>query len=200
LTLNAYDNGGNLLASKTSIVLPAGGQLLQTVTDLFGISASGDTKTGYIVAQGDQPGIMGFQEFSFNDGIHTSDAAVPADSVPRRHLIFSHVAQGAETGSGVPYQTGIALLNPFGTTIGYTISVFDRTGTLVAQASDTLGPHQKVAKVLTYPLEGAGFFTQPFTLGSGHIEVVTDYGLLGFELFFAEDLSQMAGVPAQGGN
>lgn len=199
LTLSAYDGSGNLLASAIPPPLPAGGQLLQAVTDLFGIG-TGSLQTGYIVAQSDQPGIMGFTNFTYNDGTHISTAAVPADSVPRQHLLFSHVAHQVPSGSGVPYQTGIALLNPFGTTLGYTISVFDGTGNLLAQTSNTLGPHQKIAKILSHPVVGAGFFTQSLPLGSGHVEVLTDYGLLGFELFFTEDYSQLASVPAQRGN
>lgn len=199
LTLSAYDDSGNLLASTTPPPLPAGGQLLQAVTDLLGIGA-GSLQTGYIVAQSDQPGIMGFTNFTYNDGTHISTAAVPADSLPRQHLLFSHVAHQVPSGSGVPYQTGIALLNPFGTALAYTISVFDGTGNLLAQASNTLGPHQKIAKILSHPVAGAGFFTQSLSLGSGHVEVLTDYGLLGFELFFTEDYSQLASVPAQIGN
>ena len=76
----------------------------------------------------------------------------------------------------------------------------DGNGTLVAQTSDTLAPRQKAAKILSHPVAGIGFFTQPITLGSGHVEVVSDYGLLGFELFFTEDYSQLASVPAQIGN
>jgi hypothetical protein len=53
---------------------------------------------------------------------------------------------------------------------------------------------------LSHPVAGAGFFTQSLSLGSGHVEVLTDYGLLGFELFFTEDYSQLASVPAQIGN
>ena len=60
-----------------------------------------------------------------------------------------------------------------------------------------MGPYEKVAKILSHPVVGAGFFTQPLPLASGHIEVTSDYGLLGFELFFTEDYSQLASVPAQ---
>jgi len=197
LNLSAYDNNGNLLGSKAPISLPAGGQLMDTISDLFGISAAGPLQTGYLVAQGDQPGIMGFTDFSYDDGTHSSDATIPADSAPRQNLLFSHIAQGVPAGDGVPYETGIALLNPFGTTVGYTISVYDGKGALVAQAANTIGPHQKVAKILSYPTPGVGFFTQDLVLGNGHIEVSTDYGLLGLELFFTDDVSQLASVPAQ---
>ncbi len=63
--------------------------------------------------------------------------------------------------------------------------------------SDTLSPGQKVAKLLSHPVAGAGFFTQNLSLAGGHVEVQTDYGLLGFELFFTNTLSQLASVPAQ---
>ena len=76
-------------------------------------------------------------------------------------------------------------------------SVFDVSGTKIAEMSDVLGPGQKVAKYLSHASPGAGFFTQPMALGNGHVEVKTDYGLLGFELFFTESFSQLASVPAQ---
>jgi minor extracellular serine protease Vpr len=199
LTLNAYDNSGNVIGSQASVALAAGGQLMQSVNDLFGIS-SGAMAAGYIVANSDQPGIVGFVDFSFNDGAHISDAALPADSVPLQHLIFADVAQGGGTGEGIPYATGIGLLNPFGTTVLYTISVFDGDGIVIAQKSDRLGPHEKVGKLLTSSSLDSGFFTQPIELRKGHIEVTTDYGLLGIGLFFASDLSQLASIPAQSGN
>jgi len=37
-------------------------------------------------------------------------------------------------------------------------------------------------------------------LSSGHIEVLTDYGLMGLEVFFTEDLSQLVIVRAQSAN
>jgi minor extracellular serine protease Vpr len=198
LTLTAYSDSGNVIGTTTQ-TLPAGGQLLQSVSDLFGL-ADGSLQTGYLVVQGDQPGIVGFTNFTFADADRKSTAAVPADSVPSRRLLFSHVAHGVNAGSGVPYQTGIALVNPFGSPVGYTISVYDGDGALVAQATDTLNPHQKVAKILSHQVPGAGYFTQALKLGRGHVEVTSDCGLLGFELFFTEDYSQLASVPAQVGN
>jgi hypothetical protein len=197
LNLTAYDDNGNLLGTNNTITLAAGGQLMDTVANLFGITASGQLQTGYLIAQGDQPGIMGFTDFAFSDGVHNPDATIPADSVPSSNLIFSHIAQGATAGNGEPYETGIALLNPFGTDVAYTISVYNGAGRLVAQTSSTIGAHQKVAKILSHPTPGVAFFTQDMTLGNGHVEVSTDYGLLGLELFFTDDLSQLASVPAQ---
>jgi minor extracellular serine protease Vpr len=199
LTISSHDDNGNLLGSR-SAAIPAGGQLLQAIADLSGISADGPTQTGYVVARSDKPGIVGFSHIIYNNGVISSDAATPAESMPIRHLLFPDVIHGVSSGSGVPYRTGIVLLNPFGTSIGYSIRVFDEAGKPIAQSDDTIGPHQKIGKVLSSPAEGSGFFTQPITLGSGHIEVVTDYGLLGMEVFFTDDLSQMASLPAQSGD
>ena len=93
--------------------------------------------------------------------------------------------------------TGIALLNPYGVPVRYNLKVYNGAGAKQAEMSDVLNPGQKVAKLLSYPTPGAGFFTQSLPLGNGHVEVVSDYGLLGFELFFAEDVSQLVSVPAQ---
>jgi len=58
-------------------------------------------------------------------------------------------------------------------------------------------PGEKIAKLLSHHVPGAGFFTQLLPLGSGHVEVTSDYGLLGFELLFTDTFSQLASVPAQ---
>jgi len=200
LALSAYDNNGNLLGNLESVTLQPGEQLLKTMTELFGISSDGPLQTGYLIAQSDQAGILGFTDFSYSDGIAASDATIPADSAPSRRLLFSHIANGVPAGTGVPYLTGIALLNPFGMAVEYTMSVYDGEGTLKAQATQTIGPRQKVAKILSHPDQGVGFFTQGLTLGNGHIEVTTDCGLMGLELFFTEDVSQLASVPAQTGD
>jgi minor extracellular serine protease Vpr len=199
LRLSAYDDNGNFLGRINRIDVDAlrpGGQLLNTITELFDIPEAGPTRTGYLVAESNQAGLMGFTDFSFNDQVHFSDATIPADSVPSQRLIFSHIAHGG-AGTSVPYRTGIALLNPFGTDVGYTISIYDGAGTLVATANKTIGAHKKVAKMLTFTDEDGGFIVKDVVLGNGHVEVTTNYGLIGLELFFTDDLSQMASVPAQ---
>ena len=122
---------------------------------------------------------------------------MPADSLPGRDLFFSHLAHQVPAGAGRTYQTGIALLNPFGVPVSYTMRVFDGGGRLLAEKTDVLASHEKTARLLSHPLPGAGFFTQSLSLASGHVEVSSELGLLGFELFFTEDLSQLASVPAQ---
>jgi len=197
LTLTAYANDGSVLGTPAQRVINANGQLLESASSLFGL-ASGDMITGYVVVDSDQVGITGFSAFRYANGSVQSISAVPSESVPQQTLLFSHIAH--EWPSGTPgdnYLTGIALLNPFGTSISYTMTVFDGTGMPVAQMTDVLGPHAKVAKLLSWPTAGAGFFTQDLPLGSGHVEVTTDYQLLGFEMFFTQSLSQLAAVMAQ---
>ncbi len=196
VTLTAYDDGGNIIGSPILETLGANSQFLQDVADLFGLP-SGAVRTGYVIAQSDQAGVVGFTAFTYEDATRRSTATLPADSVPMRALVFSHVAHQIPAAVGRTYQTGVALLNPFGTAISYTISVYDGAGTRVAQKSDTIGPHEKVTKYLSHTVPGAGYFTQQLSLSSGHIEVTSDYGLLGLELFYTEDFSQLAGVSAQ---
>jgi hypothetical protein len=191
----AYDDNGNVLGTPASAVLEGNSQLLEDVNSLFGLT-TGALQTGYVIAQGDQAGAVGFTLFGYAGGTKRAFAAVPADSVPLRHMVFSHVANQVPAGAGRTYQTGVALLNPFGAAVEFTLSVFDGTGKLVAQKSETLSGHQKIARFLSQAIPGAGYFTQPISLGSGHIEISSDYGLLGLELFFTEDFSQLAAVPA----
>jgi len=196
LDIGAYDDSGKLLGRIEAVTEP-GGQFLESIAALFGISEEGDLRTGYLVVHSTQPGIMGFTNYSYTKGDRRAEAFMPANSSPTRRLFFSHVAHGVSAGTGVPYQTGIALLNPFGTDVGFTISVYDGAGNLVGRDSQTVRAHEKLAKILTYPVEGVAFFTQDLVLGNGHVEVTTDYGLIGAEFFFTEDVSQMSSVPAQ---
>ncbi|MBZ5499942.1 MAG: right-handed parallel beta-helix repeat-containing protein [Acidobacteriia bacterium] len=196
LVLTAYTSDGYILGKPVNRELWGRAQLLEPVANLFGME-SGTLFTGYVVVQSDRAGLVGFTDFRYDDGRVQSGAAVPAASIPRQKLIFSHIAHQVAAGAGGNYQTGIALLNPFGVPVQYTIRVFDGQGNKVAEATDTIGKNEKIAKILSYPVAGAGFFTKPLPLGSGHVEVTSDYGLLGFELFFTEDMSQLASVPAQ---
>lgn len=196
LIITAYANNGSILGTPAERLVNSGGQLLESASNLFAIGG-GDLITGYVIAQSDQPGIMGFSAFDYDNGSVHSSAAVPAENMPRSKLLFSHIAHQVAAGSGGNYLTGIALLNPYGAAITYTLKVFDSSGTEVAEMNNVLGPHAKVAKLLSSPAAGAGFFTQQMPLSRGHIEVTTDYQLLGFEVFFTESLTQLAAVMAQ---
>ncbi len=196
LVLTAYDNSGNILGTPANYDLYPHAQLLQSVSSLFGLD-KGSLNTGYVVAESNLGGLVGFTGFRYDDGHVRSAAAVPATSIPRQQLLFSHIAHQVPAGAGGNYLTGIALMNPYGVPVPYTIRVFDGSGLMVAEKTDTIGKNEKIAKYLSHTMPGAGFFTQPLAMGRGHIEVTSDYGLMGFELFFTEDMSQLASVPAQ---
>jgi hypothetical protein len=144
---------------------------------------------------------MGYTGFEINNGTTSSDATVPANSIPSQRLFFSQIANEIPAGTGVTERTGVALLNPLGVAVAYQIAVYDKNGNVVAQANNTLGPHEKVAKYLAWPgVPDSSFFTQDLTMSNGHIEVTSEYGLIGLELFFTDDFSQIASVPAQTGD
>jgi hypothetical protein len=195
LTLTAYRDDGSALGLPVQRSVNGNGQMLESMSSLFGLSG-GPLISGYVVVESDQAGITGFCSFRYDNGLVQSSAAVPGVSIPQQKLLFSHVAHQVPAGTG-NYLTGIALLNPFGTPISYTMRVFDGTGLEIARTTGALEPHQKIARILSHPIPGVAFFTQPISLAGGHIEVTTDYQLLGFELFFTEDVSQLAAVVAQ---
>jgi parallel beta-helix repeat protein len=208
LTLTAYEDNGSILGTPVQRHVNGNGQLLESASSLFGLG-SGGIITGYIIATSDQPGITGFSAFNYTSGSISSVSAVPSESVPQPMLIFSHIANLWPSGTpNDPYLTGIALLNPYGTQVGYLMKVFDGSGNEVGEMTDILGPYQKVSKLLSWSTPGAGFFTSSdstFQLGSGHIEVTAldpttgsaGYQLLGFEMFFTLSQSQLAAVMAQ---
>jgi subtilisin family serine protease len=201
VTLTAYDNNADLVGT-TSFQIAAGGQFLGSVADVFQIPTGGATQVGYLVAQGDQPGIMGYTDFTYynSNGSPIADATVPADSVPSNTLLFSQIANGVPSGTGALFWTGIALVNPFGTQVPYTMTVYDQSGNSVATGSYTLGPHHKVSKVLSSPVDSNlndVFFAQNLILQDGYIVVSSSYGVIGVTIYYTQDLSQMASVPAQ---
>ena len=208
LILTAYADNGSILAAPVQLKLNGNGQVVESASDLFGLGPGGII-TGYIIATSDQPGITGFSAFNYTNGSVSSVSAVPSQSVPQPMLIFSHIANLWPSGTpNDPYLTGIALLNPYGTQVGYLMKVFDGSGNEVGEMTDILGPYQKVSKLLSWSTPGAGFFTSSdstFQLGSGHIEVTAldpttgtaGYQLLGFEMFFTLSQSQLAAVMAQ---
>ena len=196
IVLTARDESGRILGEPAVVNLGPRAQVLRGVGDILGLGP-GALTTGYIVAESDLGGIEGFTEFAYGRQFTESSALVPAVAIPQQNLVFSHIAHHAPAGAGGTYQTGIALLNPFGTSVGYRLRVFDATGAKVAETSDVLGPLQKVAKLLSHPVIGAAFFTQPLPLSNGHIEVEADYGIIGFEAFFTENLESLAFVPPQ---
>jgi len=196
LTLTAYGNDGSVLGTPAQRTVFPHGQLLESASTLFSLS-TGSLITGYVIVSSSRAGISGFCAFDYDNGTIHAHTAVPCESLPQQQLLFSHVAHRVPSGSGSPYQTGIALLNPFGVTISYTMKVFDGSGTKVAELTGALGPHAKVAKILSHSQPGVGFFTQSITLANGHIEVTSDYQLSGFELFYTESLSLIAAVAAQ---
>jgi hypothetical protein len=196
IRLRAYSSAGRPIGDPVFEELKTGEQLYESVAEVFDLGSEG-LVTGYIVAEATQGGLLGFTFFRYSAAGATSIAAVPAASVPQQRLLFSHVAHQVPAGSGGTYQTGIALLNPFGAPAAYELRVFDGAGEWVASKEGVLAPRQKIAKILSHAVPGAGYFDFPLAMGSGHIEVVTRYGLLGFELFFTEDFSQLASVPAQ---
>lgn len=199
LVITGYNSDGSRIGAPVTRTLAANGQILESVASLFGLG-SGSLYTGYIVVSSDKGGIAGYTGFKYDDGSVQSSAAVPAISVPRTKLIFSHIANDAASGSGT-YFTGIALLNPYGVPVQYTMKVFDGTSTTPkAELTATIGAGEKISKYLSHPSAGAGYFTQALALSSGHIEVTSDVGLIGFELFYTPNVSQLASVPAQSSN
>lgn len=156
ITLTAYGGDGRVIGVPFRKTLAANSQLLKSVLELFNLS-TGSLATGYIIAQSSQPGIVGFTAFRYDDGLVQSAAAVPANSMPKQKLLFSHIAHQVAAGSGGTYQTGIAILNPYGVGIKFMMRVFDGTGYKVAEQEFELGPYEKVARDPKPPCRGRRF-------------------------------------------
>jgi hypothetical protein len=141
---------------------------------------------GYVEVVSSGPRLLGSVVFG-DPGRARFSASLPLASTSRGSMIFSQVA------SDSTYFTGIAVLN-FGqaaATVG--LDVLERSGRLIASASETIPPGRRRSQLLTQYFPGLA----EQQIGSGYIRITADRGVAGFALFGTHDLSVLAAVPPQ---
>lgn len=195
LEIKAWGNDGTLLRSVSRAVA-AGQQLVEPVAKLFGLDAEAGVEVGYITvsAPGGLSGIAGLTHFMFK---HESAAVSPGERTPRTTLTFSHIANDIAAARGKTFLTGLTLVNPTETAAELKVTVYDKNGAALVERPIRLGARHKISRLLSGDPTAGAFFSSPLSANSGYIVVTSDQPLFGFELFFTDDLSLMAAVPAQ---
>ena len=182
VTLTLKNNEGNDLADAP-VQLEEGQAVRKNLVELFDLTDSGSPLAGWILLESDRPGVIADVEIQAFHG--KAVTAISAQSRLLRKFVFSHVAQA------LGLSTGLALLNPGPESAVVQIQVFDRSGALVASLQFSLGPGVRESKLLTE------WFADFPDLAGGYIEVSSDQGIVGLELFFADNLEIMSSIPAQ---
>jgi len=166
----------------TTLFLPAGGSLLQSVQSLFGFSTA--YQEGWVKVTGSQP-LNGFLFYGFTG---TSGATtVAGQGIARTQMMFDHVA------TGPAWNTGLALLNTSNTDANVEIYIMRATGALVGKAVFTLPRGTKISQQLTEWIPAS-------TADDGFVYVRTTNGvpLYAIQLFYSRDTRVIANIPAAG--
>jgi hypothetical protein len=176
-------SGGSPISVQRS--LPANGSLREGMQSLFNFTGFQD---GWIQVTGTAP-MTGYIAYAESTG--GGFAVAPVQVTPRTNLLFLQVADLP------PWSTGIALLNTTNTAANVEVYALYPDGSLIggpstsANASFTLNPGQKIAKLLDPELMSA-----PVNGGFVWVRTTNNVPLYGLELFFAQNNSFMANVGA----
>ena len=176
------DDGQDLVA-PVSVDLEAGQSIRRSVAELFGLEDTGTVVSGWILAEVNQPGLVGSAEFQVYDGKGMS--TVPLQSAPSSDMVFSHVAEG------LGLSTGLVLVNSGAQDAAVTVKVFDKDGQLNATNDLQVPAGGRIAGLLPDLIPGLGD-----QIG-GYVTVHSDADLVGLELFYADNLEYIAAVEAQ---
>ncbi len=182
LTLSLKGNLGGDLTAPVNLQLEAAHSLRRNVVELFNLVDQG-ALSGWILIESDIPGIVGNAEVNSVSG--QAMTSILLQGPPMDTFVFSHVVQRF----GI--STRLILLNPGPATTNVQIEVYGSDGSLLDGLSLSIAPSQRESRLLKELFPGL-----PDLIG-GSIQVSSDQGLIGLELFFATNPHFLASVPAQ---
>ena len=185
LTLSLKGNLGGDLTAPVNLQLEAAHSLRRNVVELFNLADQG-ALSGWILIESDIPGIVGNAEVNSVSGLAMT--SILLQGPPMDTFVFSHVVQRF----GI--STRLILLNPGPATANVQIEVYGSDGSLLDGLSLSIAPSQRESRLLKELFPGL-----PDLIG-GSIQVSSDQGLIGLELFFATNPHFLASVPAQAVN
>ncbi|MCH8017720.1 MAG: hypothetical protein IH917_13980, partial [Acidobacteria bacterium] len=182
LTLSLKGNLGGDLTAPVNLQLEAAHSLRRNVVELFNLVDQG-ALSGWILIESDIPGIVGNAEVNSVSGLAMT--SILLQGPPMGTFVFSHVVQRF----GI--STRLILLNPGPATANVQIEVYGSDGSLLDGLSLSIAPSQRESRLLKE------LFPRLPDLIGGSIQVSSDQGLIGLELFFANNPHFLASVPAQ---
>ena len=182
LTLSLKGNQGEDLATPVDLQMEAAHSIRRNVVELFNLVDQGAV-TGWILIETDIPGIVGNAELHSVSG--QAMTSFLFQGPPMETFVFSHVVQRF----GI--STRLILLNPGPATANVQVEVYRSDGSLLDGLSLSILPSQRESRLLKE------LFPHLPDLIGGSIQVSSDQGLIGLELFFANNPHFLASVSAQ---
>lgn len=183
VTLTLKGDQGTDLAGPVILEMGPGHAVRTSIVPLFGLIDPGGAVAGWVLVESDEPSLVGDAEIQIFSG--KAMTTIPAQGKLLQQFVFSHVAED------LGLSTGVALLNPGSVAATVQVEVFDPEGTLVASLQLLLEPGEREVKLLKE------WFVDFPQLSGGYIKVSSTQGIVGLELFFADNQELMAAVPAQ---
>jgi hypothetical protein len=173
------DGGNTTLKTVQEMLAP--NQRLQTPLDqLFGFS-SATSIAGYVRFQTlDAPGVFGYLQSEAAGGGLT---AVPAQESGYSDVLFSHIANGPGS------YTGVTLMNAGGESSSVTIDAFDSQGSATGSATLTLAPNTEWSGLLSALL--------PATNGQvgGRVHITASAPILATQIWGSASTAALAAMP-----
>ncbi len=182
LTLSLKGNQGEDLATPVDLQMEAAHSIRRNVVELFNLVDQGAV-TGWILIETDIPGIVGNAEVHSVSGQAMTSFLLQGS--PMESFVFSHVVQRF----GI--STRLILLNPGPAAANVQVEVYRSDGSLLDGLSLSIAPFQRESRLLKE------LFPRLPDLIGGSIQVSSDQGLIGLELFFSNNPHFLTSVPAQ---
>ena len=182
LTLSLKGNQGEDLAAPLNLQMEAAHSLRKNVVELFNLVDQG-ALSGWILIESDIPGIVGNSQVNSASGQAMTSTLLQGP--PMASFVFSHVVQRFSI------STRLVLLNPGPATANVQVEIYRSDGSLLDSLSLSIAPSQRESQLLKE------LFPHLPDLIGGSIQVSSDQGLIGLELFFANNPYFLVSVPAQ---
>jgi hypothetical protein len=190
VNLLLYGDDGQILGSAPPQTVPAHSKLYQNFVTLFGVSQA---ITCYMTVEATGPGaVTGAVTFG-EAGAGRFLSSLPLSAAGAADFLVGHIANG--TLGGVPFFTGLAVVNPHDTAHTIRIAAFDQTGQPIGSTQDPVPAHGREVFLLDQKMPG---LTSIFG-GYLRIEDLTDPAgqLRVFALFGDTALNFLSAVAAQ---
>jgi hypothetical protein len=179
------DGAGAAVGAPATFQIEAGKQVRRSVAEIFQLTDSGTTVSGWVQVDSDKAGLVGDAEIrAYSGKAMTTLQLSPSGG---KNLSFSHVAQG------LGYSTGISLLNPGQVAATTQIEIFAADGTRLAGKQVTIPAGGRLVNMLK---DTELFPDLDDTIG-GFVRVTSDQDLVGVEIFFTDNLELLSLVPGQ---
>jgi len=181
ILITAYNDSGSVLGPSVMLPLGPGEQLEDDAAYLLALDLDKLT-VGSMKAEMDGPGVLADVVFGEVNSYRYL-AALPMQTEPVRKAAFNQVA------NALGYYTGIALFNPGSSPTIVTIEVYSQDGTKVGQGQKTLGPNERISRLLPELVpQSAGQI-------GGYVIIQSTQPIISQQLFGDGRLQMLSAVP-----